>query len=59
MTFLNLPINPFFVNIFVIFFYSYDNNLDNNLIMIIILRTIFLSKNWSAKYYQEIKEKLQ
>ena len=42
VTFLNLPINPLFINFFVIVFHIYKK-----------------SKNLSAKYYQENKERLQ
>ena len=46
MTFLNLSINPFFIKIFIHFF-------------IIFFIYIKMSKNLSAKYYQENKERLQ
>ena len=48
MIFLNLPINPFFIIFFQNFFYIY-----------IFFIYIKLSKNLSAKYYQENKERLQ
>ena len=46
MTFLNFPINPFFIIFFITFLYSF-------------FKCIKMSKNLSAKYYQESKERLQ
>ena len=47
VTFLNVPIYPFLINIFINFF-------DNFFFIYIIM-----SKNLSAKYYKENKERLQ
>ena len=46
MTFLNLPINQFFINLFITFFTFF-------------FIYIKIPKNLSAKYYQENKERLQ